>query len=474
MERIKINKTVNPTLEYIDNFGRRKKINIDLSDANIKQIEIDLWKQENEMAFEMTDSLDGTFHEVASYLDKIFDNNTITSGDLSFSFLSRALGNLRFNAGEGKIKGSLRSLIESKKNNYDGKFLRMVQPFAKTPKIGTFSGAVDLETDQKVKYGVGIINIQIKGKRLDIFRVSVEKEKYCFIDSVEKIDLDLFDKICSTFFYAYSYLFGYNVGKEAYILTSLQPDFESIENAMFYSKSPSSEHDFKIFDSMEIRSLGISSEFYQFPSITLSTLCEKLFSDEKYLKLINLINEANLNNYYYSSCVLFSVALETISGLIISSSNPQPIDPTRFEASNILSQLRQTIEENDTLNRTDKNFLIEKKIMSINKPTNADKITSPFEHLNISLPDPFKKALKYRDKYLHGSSPKNTTEKTGDYEDFVRKFELQFVVNVLTLKFAGYSGYLRNAKAIIELYSQIEKGIKKNEVKLSTSLYYKI
>jgi len=112
--------------------------------------------------------------------------------------------------------------------------------------------------------------------------------------------------------------------------------------------------------------------------------------------------------------------------------------------------------------------------MSLNKPTNVDKISSLFGIVSFPLPEQFVKALKYRDKYLHGSLPKNEQNIPEEYENFRRKFELQFLVNILTLKFINYHGYLRNTCAFMEYYSQIEKGIEKGKVKQNTSFYYEI
>ncbi len=67
---------------------------------------------------------------------------------------------------------------------------------------------------------------------------------------------------------------------------------------------------------------------------------------------------------------------------------------------------------------------------NLNKPTNPDKFDSPFVKYNICLPNNFKKALKYRDKYFHGSIPQGNKLGTFRANNLNRAFELQFLVSV--------------------------------------------
>jgi hypothetical protein len=474
MIRNEPNKIIQPSFNYIDGFCKPKKIKILLSPSLNDKVDIEFIKQGNVFHFKLINNIPETFNEFAAHLEELFDNNTILDENYTFSFLSQSLQKFELTPKDDTVKGSLRSFIENRKEDYNGSFLRFVQPFSSNPKIGSISESNNLRTDQKVLYGFGIISIQIDRNLFDIFRVSIGKQNYCLIDSKQLIDLDLFDKICSAIFYAYSFLFGYSAGEESFILSSANSEFETINGAIFISKPSSLEHKFCVFDSMEIQSLKLSSSFYQFPKNTFSALCEKIYSDEKYFRLINLIHEANLNKYSYSSCVLFSVALETISNIMNDQTSSPPISPERFEKSNIFNELCVDVERNQYLNKPEKQFIISKKLITLNKPTNIDRISSLFRFQTFRLPSQFEIALKYRDKYLHGSSPKNTNNIPEEYENHKRKFELQFLVNVLTLKAVGYSGYIRNTCAFMEYFSQLEKGVKRANIETSTSFYYKI
>lgn len=204
-------------------------------------------------------------------------------------------------------------------------------------------------------------------------------------------------------------------------------------------------------------------------------MCNKLLAEDRFLRTLNIIHEANLNEYPLSACILYSTALETISSLIADEvKQKKTIDSKKIDNSNLLRKLSEVINQDPLLSIQVKEFLVEKKIKNIFKPTNINKLESPFKYFRIQLPEKFKKALKYRDIYLHGSLPKEM--KLGSFisDNQNRAFELEFLVNVLTLKYVGYKGFLKNRSAEMEFYALMEKGINSNEIKIEHPLYYKI
>jgi hypothetical protein len=244
---------------------------------------------------------------------------------------------------------------------------------------------------------------------------------------------------------------------------------------LFRHKPDEKLHDNYIFDSQEIRELKFSKSFFLFPCEALSNMCNNLIDEEKYQRTLNIIHEANLNEYSLSTCILFSSALETISSLIAKENKGLcHINEDRFTTSEIITKLTEKVEENKILEEEDKKFIIEKKLPNLNNPTNVDKFESPFIKYKINLPDNFKKALKYRDRYLHGSIPKGNKLGTFRANNFNRAFELQFLVNVLTLKYVGYKGFLKNRSTEMEYYTQKEQGEKDENIIINQSLYYNI
>jgi len=204
-------------------------------------------------------------------------------------------------------------------------------------------------------------------------------------------------------------------------------------------------------------------------------MCNKLIDEEKYRRTLMIIHEANLNEYSLSTCILFSSALETISSLIATENKGLcRINEDRFATSELITKLTEKVKENKILKEEDKKFIIEKKLPNLNNPTNTDKFESPFIKYKISLPSNFKKALKYRNKYFHGSIPEGNMLGTFRANNLNRAFELQFLVNVLTLKYVGYRGFLKNRSIEMEYYTQKEQGKKDEDITINQSLYYKI
>jgi len=414
--------------------------------------------------------------EALEDLDKAFSSTQMKGKNKYFTCFPYAADNIRTPPLQfEKISGTLNSLIEGEESDYDNKFLRFIQPLSRTPRIGNLSDALDLNTDQEVMYGVGIIKLKISNYYFDIFRISEEKKEFIFIDSTQEMSIEDFSISVAAFFQAYSYIFGILCGGESYIVSSKTESFEVIDNILFKYNPDEKVHNNYIFDSHEIREHKFSKSFFLFPCEVLTNMCDKLIDEEKYRRTLMIIHEANLNEYSLSTCILFSSALETISSLIATENKGLcRINEDRFATSELITKLTEKVKENKILEEKDKKFIIEKKLPNLNNPTNTDKFESPFIKYKISLPSNFKKALKYRDKYFHGSIPEGNMLGTFRANNLNRAFELQFLVNVLTLKYVGYRGFLKNRSIEMEYYTQKEQGKKDEDITINQSLYYKI
>ena len=476
MKRPSRDKIINPTLNKIQKFTGKKTL-VFYSPENewLFNNPVKISKTNKYFTFEIENKSFKKPNEVLEDLDNAFSHTQLKGKDTYFTCFPYATDNIKISFSSKKISGKINSLLEGKVTDYDNKYLRFVQPLSRTARIGNISNAIDLKTDQEVMYGVGILRLEISNYYFDIFRISENKKEYIFIDSIQKMFFEDFDKITKMFFQAYSYIFGILCGGESYIVSSKSESFELIDKILFGQKPDEKLHDNYIFDSHEIRELKFSKSFFLFPCEIFSNMCNKLVDEEKYQRTLNIIHEANLNVYSLSTCILFSSALETISSLIAKENKGLcPINEDRFANSELITKLTEKVEENTILKEEDKKFIIEKKLPNLNNPTNVDKFESPFIKYKINLPDNFKKALKYRDKYLHGSIPKGNKLGTFRANNFNRAFELQFLVNVLTLKYVGYQGLLKNRSTEMEYYTQKEKGKKDEDITINQSLYYNI
>lgn len=476
MNRPYRNKIVKPTFNKIQDFEQSKTVvfNFSVKDWLVNN-PIIITNENSEFKFELENKSVRTQRELLEDLDHAFTTYSFSENNNSFTCFPYAIDNIKMSLASEIINGKLLSLIEKDKSVYDNKYLRLVQRIGQTPRIGNISKAVDLKTDQGTTYGVAILRVEILNNSFDVFRISNNKVEYIFIDSLQPISFDDFDNATKSFFQVYSYIFGIRCGGENFVLSFKNESFELIENILFRKESEEKVHESKLFDSHEIRGLKFSDSFFLFPYETFSKMCTELLEEDKYQRALNIIHEANLNHYPLSKCILFSSALETISTLIGNDTKAvNPINDYRFENSEIISNLTTTVENNKKLLKKDKDFLIEKKLPNLNKPTNLDKFEAPFKKYKINLPDNLKKALKYRDKYFHGSIPRGNKLGTFHTTNKNRAFELQLLVNILVLKYVGYFGFIRNYSAELEFYVQREQGKNDEDIILDQSLYYKI
>lgn len=476
MNRPYLNKIVNATFKRIKNFERNKTVVFSSSVEDwLLNNPITISKENNYFKFELENKSINSQNQLLKDLDQAFTQFKFNEDKIYFTCFPCAINNIKMPLTSEKINGKLLSLIEKDKDIFDNKFLRLVQTISRTPRIGNVSKAVDLKTDQGTTYGVGILRVEILNNSFDVFRISDKKVEYIFIDSTQPISVEDFDKATKSFFQVYSYVFGIKCGGENFIVSSDNQTFELVENILFRCESEEKIHENKLFDSHEIGGLNFSNSFFLFPCEAFSKMCSKLLEEDKYERAINIIHEANLNHYPLSKCILFSSALETISTLIGGDTKAVcPITENRFENSDVVSKLKETIEKNKKLLKEDKVFLIDKKLPNLNKPTNFDKFEAPFKKYKISLPDNLKKALKYRDKYFHGSIPRGNKLGTFHTTNQNRALELQLLVNILVLKYVGYIGFIRNYSAELEFYVQKEQGKKDEDIVLDQSLYYQI
>ena len=475
-------KTVQPTLQKIDEFHQEK---IFYSNSDVDWLfgnPIKITKLGDFFTYELEDRSHQNIDLTTSDLDKIFSEHILISNGETFSCLPFSLQTIKPYITKQHIYGNLNSILEGKSKDFDNNYLRFVQPIKNNySKIGNFTEAIDLNTDQEVMYGVGSLNLEILNLNFDILSISSRNDKgkkdqeFLFIDSCQKMQLEGFQKITESFFKAYAYIFGIRCGGSSYIAASSSPEFKKIDKILFNRKPEEQIHKNYLFDSMEIRKYNFSESYFLFPKGVLTNMCNSILTEEKYERTLNILHEANMNKYSLSTSILYTSALETISSIIpVNETVTDAIDSRRFSRSQIKNDIVQVISNNKILTDKDKEFLVTKKLNSINGPTNANKLEAPFLHYGIRLPEKFKKAIKYRNYYLHGSAPKEAKLGSFRYDDYNRAFELQFLVNILTLKFVGYKGFLKNRSLEMEYYVQKNQGKSEDDIIIDQSLYYKI
>jgi len=465
-------KYVNASIKAIVEFKEKKTFTISSKTEYINEVPIDIWFSENKFQFRINCVEFLNFEAIYKNIDNIFNTEIIKNGDLKYTFLKYTSDNIKIGLASQVIEGELNSIIQDDLKSFDGNNLRFLIPFNSNENIGVIENYKSLETDQDITYGVGYNELLIMGFKFHVCKISIENISYLMIDLFDNCEIKLADKIIDSLLISFSYLFGTDFRSDCFILSSLDIGFQRIDRIAFYARQKNYGHRSPIYNSHEIRNLGFSENYFQLSPKVLTTFCEKLNSDKQFLRAIEIYIEATQNKYSLSRCILYSTCIETIIGLVKLKEATNPIELERYKNSDISSQFHHIVEESKYLTRDDKEFLIIRKLPYLNSPTNPDKIELSISNFNIQLPDKFKKALKYRNQYLHGSIPKGNLVGSVNTDNSIRASELQFLVNIIILKMVGYKGYIKNYSAEIEYNARKEQNT--DNLQLNHPLYYEI
>ncbi len=171
-----------------------------------------------------------------------------------------------------------------------------------------------------------------------------------------------------------------------------------------------------------------------------ANLCKLLWNDENILYAADLILRAAANRDPVQQGVLYSAALESLTGALgeKKTTSLKPIDdPEIFE--NIKIEFMKIVESQEISDDAKKIF--KARIDNMNSPTNQDKLTQTFVLHGVNLSVQNKKTINERNKYLHGKSPLSRDQ---EFELRQITMELHSLQLMLLLKVAGYSGHVIN------------------------------
>lgn len=383
------------------------------------------------------------------------------------------------------IGGSINAISSSVSSEFENKHLRLIIPIGKKLNIFKDYRSTSFVIDYKLIGG--LIPLSISNKNFDFFEVKWGERDYLIIDCLEKLSLNEFQKACNAILLTYAFLSGdYHTG-EGYYLS--YPDEKHVipENILFHSLSEPIYDLQNAFttnaylgidtDTLEKDENGAISEkarkeLYKnldfFPIEVFNKICQFALDDDKILRtLILLVN--NQSSTLEMKIPIQFVAIETITAAVIKGGNTElkPID-SNDDANTLINKLTNEAEQffkekEIKIEGNEKIKPLLKRLLNLNAPTNTDKLSKPFTELGYNLSEEEKSAVKLRDKFLHGS-----TLSFGEVEDefkelFFVSLKLNFLIAVLLLKKAGYSGKIIN---YAKLYDYItEKFIEEDVLK---------
>jgi len=295
--------------------------------------------------------------------------------------------------------------------------------------------------------GAGIIEVELKASRLQLFVSEREKERFLFVDSSERMILEAFLKCCSATLLALGFLTGYYPRDEQYVLQSISNDRREISGARFRRLSDTIGSSTRVLShNWHTENNGQKRTGKLDPSM-LSKLVQRCMEDDRLARALRLVVTSNPLTIEVKAAV-YCVALETVKNIIMEGAGDRvkPIQDKKV-VEEVLLQFRQIVAALPAEAFGDQEGLM-RKIDNINSPPNRRSFSKCFELLGIELTSRDEECLSSRDEFLHGKIPFDGSEDPdvdGDLPFMIAK--LHFLVSALVMKFIGYSGPLLNNAA---------------------------
>lgn len=332
--------------------------------------------------------------------------------------------------------------------------------------------------DTPNKKSPSYVLLNISGETYHLFNYKLGSDYYLIIDSIQPSTLNQFQKKCFSALLALGVIHGNLIHDECFIMAFKDESMDIPDNVLYlsmrasvitnqptFTSNPFSVNfdvDFERDETGKIKKevLDKLNEDINFFSDSVFSKIATLFFENEKLQRASIIFiqshiaslEVKIPNYY--------VAIEAITGYISSelAVDKKSLSPIRNGkiSKDLISQiisLATKIKEDSKLDDDDFNMeILLKNINKLNAPPNADKLSESFTHIGYNLTKEQKGILKDRNVFLHGSFLKTVGNDSEFREGLHSALRLQFLIAVLILKLAGFSGKIIN---YAELWSHI-------------------
>ena len=287
------------------------------------------------------------------------------------------------------------------------------------------------------KTGGPYTTLNIAKSSYNFYNVTDVKSKRTLlvIESQNKEDLDVFRQKAEVIRIAFAILSGRFYGDTCCYVSSNDSSFKEINGAWLEIEKESviSARQIINFESCkyvkkELPANRVSSEQF-------SQLCEKLYNDKELFRVSEIVISAIGNKDPIQQGALYAVALETLTTNLGDKESKKPIEDRKI-ASEVVKELKSTLERYKNKISEESFNILDKKINSINSPTNKDKLIKTFANYGIELSNEDEQIIGKRNLYLHGSKPLKTSD---IFELTQISLRLHTLIVSLLLKYAGYS-----------------------------------
>ncbi len=323
--------------------------------------------------------------------------------------------------------------------------------------------------DEKKIYAYDCLRISIDNIVFDIVQCKGKTVGYYLIECHSEMDFNEFLKVCFSIKLALGFMTKKFLGDEEYVFDN--------SGKLYYSNSirpsckglykPIDTHPKSFKDLDNNKRQEIYNKLNNFSLENLSAFVSKIHHNSDFSMAILVILEVSDSRSLLIIPSVFTVVIETLSKCFDTNSEliKIPINDKEI-SSKIINELNDVIDSNSHLLDEKSVLKLKRRLKEINRPinnkrlTNNEKLTRPFEDLNIKLSLHDIEIIETRNDFLHGDisikrKEFENDEEINDYLLYVSA-KLYTLLSKLIFKSIGYEGYIYNNSKYLEKYINIE------------------
>lgn len=318
----------------------------------------------------------------------------------------------------------------------------------------------------KNSFSLGLFELKDADTLLHVYPCYEGEKKYMVIESLTETNRESIEK----YIYSIALTLGFITGTihlgKCFVFSSVVPEYNKQVTLSYHSMRPSSDSGMRIFttnmyyvrETLKAGKVKLADKTPLYDQEgnfqdhlqdwiqvdIIQSLFSLIHGEEKIARaVVTIIESANFPLEYQAS--VRAIVLETLAHSV---QGPKPIpddklwEEIKAEMKAVIGRYEYNVNGIRQIEESSLSVL-QKKINSMNNPTNADSLARPLEEAGYSTSANDKEALKMRNVFLHGGLVKGSIEKQTD-ELFYLSLMLHKLSCIIILKRAGFEGYILN------------------------------
>ena len=302
------------------------------------------------------------------------------------------------------------------------------------------------------------------------FKLYSIDEYSIIIDSIKELDFKLFDEYYRIVLIAYCFITGFAPVQKGYIFGYYDNSQEY--KSFVYDANAFSEYNSKVkiintnvYNYSEDKSIQdeLISKLRPVSKDSIQKLTNCMLNNSKFYDIMDIIFNINkIDSFGRGTASLYAVCLEIITSIICQDNKYKSTINNKIKKKELQKKLDQVAQDYYKDKIPDEEYnesVIKKRINALLQPTNRDKLRLSFDALNLKLSINDLNQIERRNDLLHGNNlfaSQNLPLEDEAKEILYLNFQLNYLVNVLILKYIGYSGAVMNLSKIIKITSNLE------------------